>query len=121
MNPKIKKVFLIDGIGALLSAVLLGFVLTSFEDVFGMPRNVLFGLSSIAAVFSIYSFSCYFFNFKNLQLKLKLITSANVLYCFLTAYLVFHFYDNLTTLGLLYFILEIIVIFTLVVFERRSI
>ena len=49
INPK--KLFLIDSLGALISAVMLGLVLTRFEHIFGMPQNVLYFLSFIACTF----------------------------------------------------------------------
>jgi hypothetical protein len=42
---------LIDSLGALLSALILGLVLTRWESVFGMPKRVLYFLAAIAAVF----------------------------------------------------------------------
>ncbi len=112
-----KYLFLIDGVGALLTAFMLGAVLTNFEEYFGMPQNILYYLSGIALIFSIYSLSCFAFNFKNLKLLLKIIIFANLFYCFLSAALVFFLFDKLTTLGIIYFVLELIVIIVLVIFE----
>ncbi len=116
-NPK--RLFLVDGLGALLTALLLGVVLVRFEVLFGMPKTTLYLLSLIAIVYTIYSFCCCFFNFSNWRPYLKAIIIANILYCILTTWLVFYFFSLLTILGLVYFLLEIIVICFLIVIELR--
>lgn len=125
-NPKI--IFLIDGIGAVVTSLSLfgiGFLL---QEYFGMPQNVLYILASVVVFYAIYSFSCYFFLFdklgkalKNWQSFLKVIIVANSLYCVVMPFLLFEFYQNLTTLGFFYFIFEIMIILTLVVFELKVI
>ena len=94
-----KKLFLIDGLGALLSAFLLGVILVRWEPVFGMPAKVLYPLAAIAGVFAIYSLSCHFFLTQNRGRFLKGIAVANLLYCCLTLTLVVYFYSQLTVLG----------------------
>ena len=115
-----KKLFLIDCIGALLSALLLGIVLVQFESSFGMPRKVLYPLSIIAFVFSIYSFISYLLFNKNWKLYLKIIGFANFLYCLLTVGLVFSFYKELTIPGLNYFFIEIGIILLLSSVELKT-
>lgn len=108
-----KTLFLIDGLGALLSAVLLGVVLVRFENIFGMPRHVLYVLSIIAGLLSVYSLTSYFLIRKNPKPYLKILAIANFLYCCLTVSLVFSFYKELSYLGLIYFLAEVGVIVTL--------
>jgi hypothetical protein len=60
MNNARKFVFLIDGLGALVSALLLGVVLPFFQDHLGMPLPIFYGLAALAATFCIYSLSCFF-------------------------------------------------------------
>lgn len=117
MRSKPKQLFLIDALGAVLTASLLSGVLANFERTFGMPQKVLYGLSLIAVFFAIYSFSCYFRDLKNWQPYLKAIAIANLSYCCLTAGLMVYFYQKLTLLGVLYFIGEIIIIVCLSIFE----
>lgn len=112
--------FLIDGLGALLSAILLGVVLVQFEAIFGMPPNVLYGLAGIAGGFCIYSLSCFLRKPENWRPYLKGIAIANLAYCALTAGLVVYFRQRLTGLGILYFVLEIAVIVGLSVFELKT-
>lgn len=118
-NPK--KLFLVDGFGALLTAVLLLTVLSRFEDHFGMPRNVVYFLSAVAFAFAIYSFCCSVFVSRNWSNYLKIISIANITYCCLTFGLILYFFQKLTILGLVYFLLEIVVISCLVVLEFKVI
>lgn len=114
-NPK--GLFLIDGLGALLTAFLVGIVLRMFEDAFGMPSKFLDFLSVLGGVFAIYSISCYLFVPKNWRIFLRVIAIANLLYCLLTAVLVILLYQQLTILGVIYFIGEILIVIALVYVE----
>ena len=116
-----KTLFLIDGAGALLTAVLLFAVLPRLDAYFGMPKHILYLLSAIACVFAVYSLSCYFFTSKNYKPFLKAIAIANTLYCLLTAILLVVYYTQLTIFDFTYFILEMMVIGCLVFFEKRSV
>lgn len=117
LNPK--KLFLADSLGALLSAFLLGVVLASFEGTFGMPRKILYCLSSAACVFAIYSFLCYWRIEENWRPYLRVIAIANLMYCCITIGLVISFRQELTHWGLTYFLLEIVVILILVFAELK--
>ena len=119
LNPK--KLFLIDGLGAILSAFSLGIVLVRFEHYVGMPQNVLYFLSIAACFFAVYSFFCYFRTPKNWQPFLKAIAIVNFIYCCLTISLVFYFRDQLTHLGLIYFLFEVFVIIGLVGIELKMV
>jgi hypothetical protein len=117
-NPRM--LFLIDGLGAIVSAFFLGVILVRFEENFGMPKSVLYVLASLAAIYAIYSIGCYFFLTNTWRPYLKAIAIANLLHCCLTIGLVFYFYEKLTVLGLVYFLLEIIIVMGLVMIERRA-
>lgn len=115
-----KTLFLIDGLGALLSAFLLGVVLANFESTFGMPRKTLYFLSALACLFALYSFWNYWKFKGNGKPYLRVIATVNLAYCLLTASLVIYFRQELTTWGWLYFLLEMVVIIGLVVVEFRT-
>jgi len=119
LNPK--KLFLIDSLGGLLSAFLLGAVLASFETTFGMPQKVLYFLSFIACVYAIYSFLSYWQIKENWRLYMRIIVIANMIYCLLTIGLVIYYYQELTKLGVIYFLLEIVVIISLVIIELKTV
>ena len=118
-NPK--TLFLIDSLGAFLSAFLLGVILTHFESTFGMPRSVLYFLAALACLFAIYSFWNYARFKENWRPYLHGIAIANLLYCGLTAALVIYFRQELTQWGLTYFLLEMVVIVCLVVIELKTV
>jgi hypothetical protein len=111
------KLFLIDAVGALLTAFLLGVVLSNFQYYFGMPKEILKPLAITAFIFCIYSFSCYFLLKRNWRSFLKAIALANLLYCLCTSILIVLFFEDLTILGLVYFIGEIAVVGILVFVE----
>lgn len=111
------KIFLIDALGALVTAFILGVVFTHYQEYIGMPREILISLSLIALVFCIYSFSSFLMLKRNWKPFLKAITIANLLYCLITTALMILFSHQLTALGFVYFIGEIIVIGVLVYVE----
>jgi uncharacterized membrane protein YfcA len=117
-NPK--QIFLLDCLGALLSATLLGVVLPSFQPIFGMPHNVLYGLAALACLFAVYSFWNYRWFKEHWRPYLRGIAIVNLLYCGLTAALVIYFRQELTKWGLLYFLQEMVVIIALVVVEFKT-
>jgi hypothetical protein len=119
MLSKLKEhIFLIDGLGALLSALLLVFI-SFYESIFGMPANIVHSLIPIPFIFSLYTLVCHFIQSTRWKILLKIIASANMLYCGLTLYLVYHYFASLTIIGLSYFILETVVILILSIFELK--
>ncbi|WP_420583044.1 hypothetical protein [Reichenbachiella sp.] len=119
LNPK--NVFLLDACGAVVSAAMLGLVLTTLESMIGMPSPVLHKLAIAACVFAMYSFLCFWRKPDNWRPFLRAIALANFCYCIYTIILVNSHYDALTALGVSYFVAELIVIFALVTFEwKRS-
>jgi hypothetical protein len=121
LNNNPKTIFLIDGFGALLTAIILLAILMPFQDFFGMPKDILTFLSLIALAFAIYSFCCYFFLIGNWKPFLFGISIANFLYCCLTLGLVYFFYSELTVLGVGYFLAEVVVVMGLVLVEWKLI
>ena len=116
-----RNVFLLDGIGALVSSLLLVVLLAPFESFFGMPSDYVYQLAIPAFVFAVYSIACYVFNLNNWQPFMKLIALANFLYCCLTFYLILKLFYRLTHFGVLYFLLEIAVIFMVIALEINTI
>jgi lysylphosphatidylglycerol synthetase-like protein (DUF2156 family) len=119
MMFKEKRIFILDGAGALLSAFLLGMVLTSFEDLFGVPQKMLIPLSMIACAFAGYSFYCYALLRGNWRPYLKGIAFANLAYCILTLVLAISLGNSITPMGWIYFSGEITLVITLVFFELQ--
>lgn len=57
MSLTLKQLFFIDGVGAVVSALMLGTILPAVNSYIGMPVLVLHYLGLLACVFAIYSFS----------------------------------------------------------------
>ena len=118
-NPK--KVFLLDGIGALLTGILLIVVVIPLRKEFGMPQSVLYWLSAIAWVFSMYSICCAYIKTDQWQALLRAISIGNCFYCILIVILLINFINTVTLLGFAYFTGEIIIIISLVSIEIRTV
>lgn len=118
INPK--KLFLLDSLGELLSAIMLGVVLPRFKDTFGMPPMVLYVLAFLASLFAIYSFCCFLRVTEQWRSYMKMIAVANLGYCGLTLGLVIYLHQELTPLGMLYFGCEIVIIIGLATVELRK-
>ena len=116
-NPK--KLFLTDSIGALLCAFFLGFVLVGYEEHFGMPVYVLYALASIASVYAVYSICCSIFLKENFTPFLIAVLIANIFYFFLTIEVVYYFREELTGLGIIYFILELTIMLWVILVENK--
>ncbi len=117
IQTDLRKMFLIDGIGALVSAFLLGIILTMFQEYIGMPTWILTILSLIALLFAIYSLNCFFWVKQNQRFFLRIIACFNFSYCLITAGMLVIFRNQLTLLGFTYFLGEIIFILGLVFLE----
>jgi len=117
LTEKPKTLFLIDSLGAMLTALFLFAVLRNFNNYFGMPKPILTYLSAIAACFSVFSAFCFLFLQKSWVLFIKVISFANLLYCILIMVLLIMYYSQLTIIGMVYFIIEIIIIGSLASIE----
>ncbi|MBM9590813.1 hypothetical protein JWG41_10180 [Leptospira sp. 201903075] len=114
-----RYIFLVDGLGAILSAVLLAFVLPLFIDLLGMPLDTLYILSIIPVVYAIYSLLCYFLNPFQWKFFLRVIAIANFSYCLVTMVYLLLNLEQTTVWGELYFVLEMIVVASLASFEWK--
>lgn len=117
LNPK--KLFLIDGLGAFLSAFLLGVVLVKFESTIGIPPSSLYFLTVFPLIFTMYDFYCYRKNHNNLRCFLKGIAVVNLLYFCLSIGVAFLHRKTITNLGWIYIIVEVFIITILSNFELK--
>jgi len=115
-----RKLFLIDGIGAILSAFLLGVVLVQLESIFGIPRQALFILAALPCILAIYDFYCYLNVQENFSFSLRVIASINLWYCCLSIGFAFYHYQKLTCLGWIYIVGEIIIVAALARLELKT-
>ncbi|KRB58183.1 hypothetical protein [Flavobacterium sp. Root186] len=118
---KPKNIFLIDAVGALLTFTLLFLVLRTFNSYFDLSKTILEYLSLLALLFSIYSLTCFFLAKNNWKLYLKIICTANILYCILTFGILLYHYNSISVFGIVYFLGEIVVIACLVFLEIKTI
>jgi len=118
LNPK--QLFLIDGLGAVVSASLLGTIGYRFADTFGMPQWVLYFLAALPCLFIVYDMICYLKVHKNWAPYIKIVVFINLFYCFLSLGFMIYFYQELTTIGLIYFSLELLVVLILVNIEWKT-
>ncbi len=117
INPK--KLFLMDALGAAISAILLGVVLVKQESVFGIPVNTLYFLAALPVLFMLYDLLCLTQSKNNLSLFLKVIAAVNIMYCCLSIGMAVYHLKTITIFGYLYILIEFIITFTLAVFEYK--
>lgn len=115
-----RQLFLIDSIGAMLTATLLAMVLARLEGIFGMQPAPLYILAAIAGLFAVYSMGCYLLKPANWRPFLKAIALANLAYCCFTLVLVFFFVPGVTAFGIAYFVGEGLIVGALVFLELRT-
>ncbi len=113
-----RNIFLLDGFGALGSALTSGIIFSYFSTQLGLPPWLFYGLAAIALAFACYSFSCYRFLGKIHPEHLLAVILGNFSYCLVTVALVF-FHPTITSLGKIVLGSEAVVIFGVVYFEFR--
>lgn len=114
-----RKLFLIDALGAALTTFFLFFILGYYNEYFGMPLNILMYLSIIGLFYFAYSISCYCLLKNYWAPCLRIIGISNFLYCMLTIVLLYINYNEITKIGLAYFLSEILIIILLVYIELK--
>lgn len=119
-NLNSKALFLIDGIGAVISAIMLGLVLPSLNHLIGMPLHILQYLAIAACLFATYSLACYKASPNRWHQYLRLIGMINLIYCAVSLGLVFYYFPQLSKLGLAYFIIEKLIVFPLALIEIKA-
>lgn len=114
-NPKI--LFLIDGIGALVSALMLAIVLVEFEAYIGIPRGSLYILAIFPLAFSLFDLYSYNTSSINTVFKLRVISFCNIFYCFMSLGFVQYHSNSISGLGVTYVLIEIIIVLSIAVIE----
>jgi len=110
---KTKKIFLVDAFGALISALLIGLMVAPNEPFFGVPAPICYLLSFIAILFSGFSLLSYLFTTDRWKKYLRIIAILNLGYCAFTASVLTLNAEGITIWGWAYFIIEIIIVFSL--------
>ena len=107
-NPT--KLFIIDGLGAILSAFLLGYVLDKFENIFGIPSKTLYTLAAMPVFFAFYDLYCIRNKKDDLGHFMKGIAIMNLTYCCISILFAFYHLGTITIFGWSYLIIEILII-----------
>lgn len=110
-NPK--KLFVIDGYGAIISAFFLGVVLVKLEHLFGIPKQTLYLLAFLPLLFAAFDFYAYRNAHIDTSKNLKVIATINTLYCILSLALTLYHIDVILPLGWIYIILELAIVLAL--------
>jgi hypothetical protein len=108
---------LIDGLGALLSAFLLGVVLVQLEHLVGMPIRACYLLAIWPVLFALFDGWAYFFAPSPHSRYLRIIAYLNFGYCGFSASMIVRHAEQLTHWGWLYFGLEIAIVLSLATVE----
>jgi hypothetical protein len=116
-NPR--KLFLVDGLGAIVSAVLLGVVLVEFDQIFGIPKPVLYFLAILPCLFAVYDFYCLVTKQLRFAALLKAIAIMNICYSCLSIGLAIYHYKAITGFGWIFIILENVTVIALANLEFR--
>lgn len=118
----ITTLFVIDAIGAAMSAVFLGIVLVYYEDLFGIPHDALYFLAAFPLLFSVYDVGCLVLasNEARRRRLLRNIAFANLLYCALSLAVAYIHKDSITLLGWLYILVEVTVVAGLGTVQLRA-
>jgi len=115
-----RRLFAIDGAGALLSAVLLGLVLPALQHLIGMPLRALYLLAAFPVFFALYDAWCYWRLQKGYAPYLRQIGLANLLYCILSVGLLAYHLPLLQPVGIVYFTGELLIVLFLAILELRA-
>ncbi|MEZ0609266.1 hypothetical protein ACAW74_12155 [Fibrella sp. WM1] len=109
--------FLLDGVGALITGGTLFCVARWYPTALGLPPNLLAILGRVAFVYAVYSMTCYLVRPRNTRLFLRFIAVANLVYCLLMLLAVIYHFQRMTIPGLVYFFVEDVVVVCLVYVE----
>lgn len=109
-----------DGVGAILTCILLVMIFGFSSDLSGEILTIVHSLALIAFLFSIYSLTCYKLNVQKWRPLLKGIAFANITYCLLTGFFLSTFWNDLTSFGVTYLAIEIVIVLILASVELRT-
>lgn len=115
-----QSLFLIDGLGALISSFLLGILIPQWLDFFGIPMQVLSLLATLPIFFACFDFLSYLMNSNRVRHHLRIISGLNLAYCIISLSLAFYHMDTLTPWGWAYLVSELVLVFLLSHLEYKT-
>ncbi len=113
------KLFLIDAIGALLTAATHGIIFIIFIEYIGLGAEKLYFLSALACLFFLFSSVNSAKLFSSWRRNLKIISSGNLIFCLITLSMVFLYFEQMTLFAKIYFLWEAILVLVLAFFELK--
>ncbi len=112
------KIFLYDAAGAMFSVVCL-FVIYFLNTLLGMTASVVSIFIGIGILLCIYSLVCYVSKPQRWRMYLKILAGLNFAYCLFTISQLIKYAQSITLPGYIYFVLEILIVFILSMYEFR--
>jgi hypothetical protein len=116
-NLSIKRILLLDFLGATTTCLLLTAVVGPYQAYFGMPISAINILVKLGMGFALYSFVCSVISKQNSFKLLIPIMIGNMAYVSLTLFYLAAYSAEITELGLLYFLGESLIVCILVYVE----
>lgn len=121
LNIYPQKIFLIDFLGALISALFLGLVLPRFQSYIGMPLSILYWMAAFAVILALYGITAYILSRASWKSFLKVLILGNSSYLIFSLICLIHYRSLITPLGWIYFFLEKVVLVILLRIESKQI
>lgn len=118
MNLNKRSIFLLDGVGAFVSAIFTGLILPLFSQWIGLPTWALYSLAVLPLIYGIYSLSCFWLIKTASPIMLKTVILANLFYCLVSGVVIFIF-PEITIWGRLLLGGEILIVLGVVAIELR--
>ena len=119
MKINARTILLCDGLGASLSAVMLGIILPAFKPLVGLPISLLHLLATLALLYAAYDFCCLRWADHGHPQWLSAIILANLSHVILTLIYLWVYRREIQTFGVVYFIGEIFVVLVIVVYQVK--
>lgn len=115
-----RKLFLIDSVGAAVTALLTGVMLAQFESFFGVPAQTLYLLSIAPVLYAVYSLICYLRFPSSWRMLMRIIASANLLYVITVNVWMLFFQPGITGWGMIYFVGEFFIVAGIATIEFKT-
>ena len=120
-SPKgVKILFILDGIGALLSAFMLAIILPKLEPIIGIPSEALQVLATFAVLIVIYDVVNVMDKNTKLKPRLRAVAHFNIVYILLSIAVVIYYNETVSFWGWAYFIGELTIIAVLAIVEKKT-
>ena len=114
-----RTMFICDGIGALLSALMLGIVLPEFQSLVGLPTSILHLLAGLASLYAVYDFCCLRWVDHRNPRWLSGVIVANLSHLVLTLRYLWVYRSDIQIFGVAYFVGELLVILVIVIYQVK--